>query len=332
MPKNNNNNTLARQWEMLKMIPKKMPGITASQLVSKLEYAGITVSKRTVERDLRDLSSIFPISASETVPPYGWYWIRDIGCDFGGIEVSEAVSLTLAEDVLKSVLPVAMLNSLEPRFASARKKLAALDSLPISKWSSKVRYISDSLPTSLPVVRKDYIESIQDALINCKKIDVSYDPLNQPRKQYTLNPLGIIYRGVRGYLIATIDEFENPIQFALQRFRSVQILEEKAFVPDGFSIDNYLESGAMQFGQKGVIKLKANVSEIVATYLNECEISPDQKVRYVDGNWQLTATVKNSWQLAFWIRSQGSDITVLAPKSLRDEIANDAKRLAKNYE
>ena len=331
MPKSNNNNTIARQWEMLKMIPKKAPGITATELVSKLSYAGIDVSKRTVERDLRDLSMIFPIAATDSVPPFGWYWIRDIGCEFGGVEVSEAVSLTLAEDILKSVLPVSMLKTLEPRFESARKKLAALDSLPISKWSSKVRYIPDSLPTTQPFVKNSILETLQTALVGGRQIKVAYDPMWKKTKTYMLNPLAIVQRGARGYLIAVIDGYENPVQFEIQRLRSVEILKTSAIRPKGFSLDKYIESGVMQFGQGEVVKLKANVSETLAMYLDECEIAKDQKLRFVDGKWQLSATIKNSWQLMFWIRSQGSDITVLSPKSIREDLLNDAKKVVENY-
>ena len=87
----------------------------------------------------------------------------------------------------------------------------------------------------------------------------------------------------------------------------------------------------MQFGQGEVVKLKANVSETLAMYLDECEIAKDQKLRFVDGKWQLSATIKNSWQLMFWIRSQGSDITVLSPKSIREDLLNDAKKVVENY-
>lgn len=331
MPKSNNNNTIARQWEMLKMIPKKAPGITAAELVSKLSYAGVDVSKRTVERDLRDLSLIFPIAATDTIPPFGWYWMRDIGCEFGGVEISEAVSLTLAEDVLKSVLPVSMLKALEPRFESARKKLAALDDLPISKWSSKIRYIPDSLPTTLPFVKNSILENLQTALINGRQIEAVYDPIMKGTKRYVLNPLAIIQRGARGYLIASIDGHETPSRFAIQRLRSAELLETPVVSPKSFSVDKYIESGAMQFGEGKEIELKANVSETLAMYLSECEIAKDQKLRFVNDKWQLTATIKNSWQLMFWIRSQGPDITVISPKSIREDIKSDIRKIAESY-
>ena len=53
---------------------------------------------------------------------------------------------------------------------------------------------------------------------------------------------------------------------------------------------------------------------------------------YKNGKWQLTASVRDSWQLWFWIRSQGSDIIVQKPKILRKEIIESLKETLKGYE
>ena len=56
MTKSSTQSALARQWELLKMLPAKRPGITTIDLTMKLDMAGYRVSKRTVERDLNTLS------------------------------------------------------------------------------------------------------------------------------------------------------------------------------------------------------------------------------------------------------------------------------------
>ena len=86
------------------------------------------------------------------------------------------------------------------------------------------------------------------------------------------------------------------------------------------------------FGSGGIIKLEAAVSDTLASYLNEAAISDDQKISYKNGKWLLTATVSDSWQLWFWIRSQGSDITVQKPKILRENIIESLKETLKSYE
>ena len=108
MPKQNNNNSLARQWELLRIIPSRKPGITSLELTKQIADKGYVVTKRTVERDLRDLSTLFPLMADEDSAPFRWYWLKDISSEFGGIEVADAVSLALAENVLKSILPISM--------------------------------------------------------------------------------------------------------------------------------------------------------------------------------------------------------------------------------
>ncbi|MBR4596829.1 MAG: WYL domain-containing transcriptional regulator [Opitutales bacterium] len=332
MPKQSNNNSLARQWEMLRIIPARKPGITAQELAGRIAGMGYEVSKRTVERDLRDLSTLFPLAASEDSAPFRWYWLKDIASEFGGVEVSDAVSLTLAEGVLKSVLPAQMLRVLSPKFELARKKLAALDNLPISKWSSKVCYMGDSLNFEPVKIRGEIIEKIHSALVDGLKISAGYYPMHQPLKQYILNPLGFVQRGARGYLVACKQGDERIVPFAVQRFKSVEILGEHAEKPKDFDFGKYIESGAMNFGGGKMMRLKAVVSEALATYLNEAAISPDQKISYKNGGWRLEATVRDSWQLWFWLRSQGSDITVIQPKYLRENIVESLKEALKNYE
>ena len=55
MPSNKTRNSLARQWELLKLLPTRTEGKTAKQLAEGLIEAGYEISKRQVERDLLDL-------------------------------------------------------------------------------------------------------------------------------------------------------------------------------------------------------------------------------------------------------------------------------------
>ena len=66
MPKSPLHLTLARQWEMLKKLPAGGPGLTASQVTAWLQSQGYRVSKRTVERDLVELSTSFGIGSATT--------------------------------------------------------------------------------------------------------------------------------------------------------------------------------------------------------------------------------------------------------------------------
>ncbi|CAM3974673.1 Transcriptional regulator [Pseudomonas reidholzensis] len=74
MPSNPTRQTIARQWQLLKLLPNRHPGLSTSQLQFALTEAGQKASKRTVERDLNELATLFPLQCNSKGMPYGWYW------------------------------------------------------------------------------------------------------------------------------------------------------------------------------------------------------------------------------------------------------------------
>ncbi|MDF0734237.1 WYL domain-containing protein [Pseudomonas entomophila] len=66
--------TLSRQWALLRQLPSRSPGVTSAELVWRLRDVGFHVSKRTVERDLNELSLLFPLERNDKSIPFGWHW------------------------------------------------------------------------------------------------------------------------------------------------------------------------------------------------------------------------------------------------------------------
>jgi hypothetical protein len=124
---------------MLKLLPNRAPGLTAAELHQQLEEAGHRTTKRTVERDLNELSSLFPLHCNDKGTPYGWYWQPGRSIDLPGITVGEALTLRLVEDSIRPLVPGLMLKSLESCCSQARQKLAALGEESASaRWVDKV--------------------------------------------------------------------------------------------------------------------------------------------------------------------------------------------------
>lgn len=322
MPGSDHETTLSRQWELLRNhLPSRPPGRTSRELRDRMESAGYNVTKRTIERDLRDLSVAFGISCNEKSIPYGWYSDKPELCEILGMDLSEAVSLGLMEDVLRQIMPPAFLSALEGKFSLARNKLAALPKIPHARWADLVRYVPPGLPFIPPAMAPGVLPVVQEALLNQRQLQVTYLSAGADvAKELTLNPLSLIQQGARSYLVATAFDYDQPHLYAIHRIASATVLDGPARRPKGFSLDTYLASGAAQFGSGSAIVLKARVSDDLARLLEETPISKDQKITTRSGVQTLTATVQKSWQLHFWILSQGPSITVLKPVSLRKEI------------
>jgi len=75
VPYDKTRRTLARQWELLKLLPTRGVGKTAKELSEALNEAGFKVSKRQVERDLGELLEAFALDCNNASIPYGWRWV-----------------------------------------------------------------------------------------------------------------------------------------------------------------------------------------------------------------------------------------------------------------
>ncbi len=333
MPRASHEPTLARQWELLKLLPSRQPGKTARDLCERLEAAGHAVTKRTVDRDLTELSRLFPLVCNDISQPYGWHWKPGPRIDFPGIDLAEAVSLGLLEDLLRQLVPPTFTESLEGRFAEAREKLKALPLNAFSKWADLVRYISPGLPVLPPPIRPDVLRAVQDALLQRCQLKVSYISAGTTvAKELLLHPIALIQQGARSYLLATTFHYDTLVQYAIHRIHAAALLAERAKRPKSFSLDDFLAQGGAQFGQGASFALKISLSDDLAAILQETAISSDQRITTRAGKNTLTATVKDSWQLHFWILSQGPSLTVIQPASLRNEITGKLRQALANYD
>lgn len=136
---------------------------------------------------------------------------------------------------------------------------------------------------------------------------------------------------MRPYLVACGADGGKIRLYALQRFKKVEVTDKNVVPPKRFSIDSYISEGNLNFGVDGEIMLRARVSDDLASYLYETPLGRDQKISYRNGSYTVSTKVKDTWQLFFWILSQGASITVLSPKKLREKIAAELKSAFGNY-
>lgn len=323
---------IARQWQLLKLLPSRGPGKSARELAHLLGEEGFEVTKRTVERDLNELMSLFPIRCNDKGTPYGWHWVESTHFDLPSLTLSEALSLRLLDDFLKPLLPSSILKSLTARFQLAKTKLQALEELPTSRWADKVRVVLPSLHLHPPHIDPAVQETIHNALLADEQIEVAYHPPDKKKvTSLTLHPLGLIQRGPVTYLVATAFRYEDVRLYAVHRIEEVQRTSRDCFRPDKFSLDDYLGSGALDFGDGKLIRFEALVSDHLAGLLKETPLSQHMKITEEKKGARIDCTVIDSWQLHWWILSLGDDIEVLSPQKLRQAIAHRLRDAADAY-
>lgn len=321
--------TLSRQWELLNLLPTRGEGKTAAELKGILDGQGFTVTKRTIERDLNDLSMVFPIISDDSKGVNLWRWMDNKDIQLPGISVADAMMLQLVEGTLHSVLPQALLHGLSSRFNQAKSKLQALDGTNSnSRLADKIAVVPPALPMQPPLISADIYDQVQQALSKSQQLQATYTPLQDgQQKQYALNPLGLVQRGHISYLVATVNGYDDVRLFALHRFSELRLTDTPLISPLGFNLQHYLQSGALHFSNGEIITIKAKVSPNLSQLLQEAPISADMTLSPTETDWQLlSATLPDGWQLQWWILSHCSSIEVLAPASLRHRIVSSLKK------
>lgn len=334
MPQKEKKSTLLRQWEMMRMLTvsrsdTKQDGRwdKASEIATRLNDANYDVSVRTVQRDLKELSEIFPIELNDkNSRDYGWRWIKGANLDIPGMSVSEALAMRLVETHLKQLLPDTMLEGLYGVFSTAKSKLDQVEKQNNNHskdWLNKVRIVPPTQPMLPPAVNQEIQADIYQALLENRQVAASYQPMssNQP-KEYLLHPLGLIMRGAVSYLVASARDYAEARLYALHRFNKVVILDDAVRVPKGYDLDKAIAGGLADFANQGEpIQLEIRCNEWVAGYLTETPLSVDQQLEPEADGWvRITATVNDTWQLRWWLMGQGAGIEVCAPVGLRGEI------------
>lgn len=333
MPSTNSRNTITRQWELLHKLPPKGPGITSGELLDKMKDAGYRVTKRTIERDLNELSRLFPLTCNDRGVPFGWHWTPGASIDLPGISVSEALSLTLIEDTIRPLLPSGMLSGLQGRFHHARQKLEHMAEQNLAaRWMNKVASVRPELNLQAPNISSQTLETIQQGVLEERQITCRYYSAHADKtSELTLNPLALVQRGVATYLIGTAPPYSDLRQYAVHRFIDARLLLAPAEGVSQFDLREYLASDALQFGCMQKIRLQAWVSEGLARLLRETPLSVDMVLEARKTGYQLMATVSDSWQLQWWVLSQGSNLVVEHPVELRQRLLETLKSTLQRY-
>lgn len=332
MPSNKTRNALARQWELLKLLPTRADGKSASELVGELSQAGYVISKRQIERDLLDLQEFFGLECNDDHMPYKWRWPFDRPSDLPSITLAEALSLVVVEETLRPLLPASVQKALHPKFLQAHSQLAMMaKKSPTARWIKKVKTVPSSLSLLPPVINDDVLDSIQNALLLDEQVEVIYRGMSDKVLELHLHPLGLVTSGSVVYLVATANDYSDIRLYALHRFKQAKRTFEKLKPLKGFSLEQYIEEGALQFGEGVQLQLSALVSEDLARLLSETPLSKDQVLKPKNERYLLSATVLDTWQLRWWILSQGVRMQILKPAALVKEIANTLRAAADQY-
>ncbi|MFM9969813.1 MAG: helix-turn-helix transcriptional regulator [Burkholderiales bacterium] len=327
-----------RLLDTLAVIPSNGKKLSTPQILERLKARGHKVDIRTVQRDLESLEKTFGLERDDRGKPHGWGSPKQaIRISLPEMDWSEALSFYLLKQYLQDLLPTSVQEHLAPHFQQAEQKLKSqFPDLPLKHWPEKVRVVPPNQPMRSPKVNRAVRDVVTEALLSGRQAEIQYRRKDGDEpKPWRIHPLGMIQHGRVFYLAVRINDYENVRMIALHRITRAKLLEAKVRAPADFSLDRWLQEGAMGFGGGGMIRLIADFHNKVGYHLVETPLSEDQTVTPLDKTgvtMRVTATVLNTEQLRRWLLGFGSAVEIIEPVSLRNDLAETLRNAANLYE
>lgn len=317
---------IPRTLDILRLIPKYPDSISTTEIWEELKHTYLhkDLLQRTVQRDLEKIfkSQLLPLDCSVNTRPLKWFWKQGATrLQFPSMSIDEAISFVLVKSFLDKLLPPIVQDRISDIFELAHETLKKSD---FAFWVDKVRIVPSNLELVSPEVNQEILNTIYDALLKNLCIKVTYKPLEDEQlNNVIINPLAIVMRHNIGYLVATSEENTKPKQFALHRFKKVTIYERDSQNKEKFNLEKYIADGYFEYPIKNApseINIKLVIKDYMKLILTETPLCHNQIITdYADNFYLLTARVKNTRQLRWWIYSFAPGIVILEPIELRNE-------------
>jgi predicted DNA-binding transcriptional regulator YafY len=328
----NPRDTAIRYISMLSHIPMEPNDISTAELETRLEGENFVVDRRTIQRDLERLSERFPLTNR---PGHGrelrWFFRKGTANQWPAMNTDTALTLLLAEQNLKPLIPKQAANSLATLVNQAKETLKVQDKSGSKKtWAESVRIVPKGFALQPAEIAPDVMTQVFEALGKHRQLMLT----SKSGKNSLVNPLGLVMRGPMLYLVCNYHGFDDIRITALHMISKATVELTALVTPKGFNLDDTLKSGLMSWrlDPGAPKKFELEVNEDIARYLEENRIKPDQLFKPLpDGNVLVTFEAEDTLELRQWLLGFGAEVLVKKPAAVRQWLRTIALELADLY-
>jgi predicted DNA-binding transcriptional regulator YafY len=321
-------NEIVRQWEIIRTLEESAHGKGLRALADQLD-----VTQRTIRRDLEVIERAgFMLDHITVNDERRWILKREFfhGVATRGFTLSEMCALYLSRSLVECLAGAPFRDDLASAFAKIE------EALPPRLW----RYI-EQLPgvlaskgdapkkrgTNVPA----YLARLTDAVLEHKRVAMQYESFSSRAvKDYVIEPHRVLYGQGGLYLHAFVPIYGEIRTFAVERIKHLALLE------DVFEPHPVAEAGAFP-DSLGVYSGRPERVELEFTakmtpYILERDWHRTQTIeKQPDGSVRLSLSVSVDWALRNWILSFGSDVRVIEPKRLAEQILDQLEEARRQY-
>lgn len=335
------NAEVIRQWTILRELEASRRS-TIDDLARKT-----AVTTRTIRRDLEALqTSGFPLY--DELIDGKRFWTLEAKAfrrlDDTGFTLAELSALYFSRTLVECLAA----TPFQQDVASAFDKLATaltpgmrqfLDRLPLVFQAKSVASNAEGPSGANAAGRgedpgskfqRERVARLLDATLNHRRATMKYFSMSSGReKEYLIEPYRLVYSPGGLYALAFVPDYGELRTFAVDRIRSISLLEER-FTPSELPEGVFAHSLGVNQGPPEHVEIAFEPR--IAPFIRERRWHPSQRqIDRKDGGVVLSLEVCNDWALRSWILGFGPLARVIAPATLKSQIKGEIDRASERY-
>lgn len=283
----------------------------------------LEISERRVRQYKDDLETA-GIYINSSTGKYGGYELNSTCLLNANLILEDEAALLLANDYLK-----------QNDFIYSKEIQCLADKIRTLLKSNEQKsvnyYVKRAKANCNILEQRNMIIKIYEAIITKRKILLEYFSLRSGLGERIIRPYAVYeYKG-DSYIAAYCENRKEVLDFKILRIRKLTLLEEKFELPYDFSLKDTLNNCLGIYKDESVtlkLRIKKPMSYIVAEKI----WVDNQKIEWLnDESIVFEAKMKGITEIKSWILGMGEYVEVIEPKSLKDEIIEEIKKLKNLY-
>ena len=314
---------LARMTRILALLNAHPDGMRPSEMARRVDS-----SVRTVYRDLRSIEGELGMPLWSE----GGRWGVDADAFLPPLKLTRSEAMAV---VLSARLMVRYADKYDPDLASAFEKLAGV--LPAALREHVDRTLDDLSRRPTDETFSRHVRLLTQAWAERRVVSLDYAPAPYapeaaPRtarvRPYLIEPS---LQTHALYLIGWDETRDAMRTFKVERIRDLSLTPD-SFPAAGAEVDGMFERAWDIIADQEPVEVELRFAARVASRVREARWHPTERVaEEADGSLTWRATVAGPIEIRLWILSWGDDVEVVAPPSLRDDVAATHARAAAGY-
>ena len=220
---------------------------------------------------------------------------------------------------------------LSPHIGPLKKRLEALlenDDRSLTEITQRIRV----LPQAARIAETKHFQQVAHALLARQRLRIRYHGRGRDdTTERTVSPQRLVHYRDNWYLDAWDHGKRGLRTFAVERIRELRVLEQRAKdIPEARLNRHFTESYDI-FAGKPKRKALLRFTPERARWVADERWHPQQRGWYENEHYLLEIPYSDNRELVLDILKHGPDVEVIAPASLRREVAERLRRAAQRY-